>query len=219
MTKSKGRQDAIRAPRQARSQQRVELILQACKQLISEKGCAALKMSDIATTAGVSVGSIYQYFPNKQAIVAALATHFLEVFRADARKVLAETPDDIDALWETAMDLHHAYYRLHREDPVVRDIWMGSATDKTLQDVSEQDRVQSLELFFEMSMHLFKPSQRDKVKRMLALFIDFGQTAVVRSVAMTEEEGARNIELAWELLSSCWAGSVRPLALAAKKRS
>lgn len=214
MAKSTRRQDAVREPRQARSQQRVEQILHACKTLILEKGCAALKMNDIGATAGISVGSIYQYFPNKQAIVAALAAHYLDVFREHAVTVLSETPDDIDALWCTAMELHDAYYRLHREDPVVRDIWMGSSTDKALQDINEQDRVQSLELFFDLSKHLFKPSQREKVKQMLTLFFDFGQTAITRSVAMTEEEGERNIALTKELLSSCWAGSVRPLALA-----
>ena len=90
---------------------------------------------------------------------------------------------------------------------------MGSATDKTLQDVNEQDRIQSLELFFELSNHLFKPSQREKVRQMFALFIDFSQTAVARSVAMNEEDGERYIQLSKELLSSCWAGSVRPMAL------
>ena len=216
MSKSSGRQEAIRAPQQQRSQQRVAQIFEACKQLIAEKGCAALKMSDIAATAEISIGSIYQYFPNKQAIVAALATHYQDAFRTDAAKVLREAPDNIDALWHTALDLHDEYYKMHREDPVVRDIWMGSATDKTLQDVGEQDREQSAQLFFELSHHLFKPSEHERLRRMLAVFIDFGQTAINRSVAMPEEEGARYFELSKELLSSCWAGSVRPLALADK---
>ncbi len=218
MPKSTGRQDAVREPRQARSQKRVEQIFDASKQLILEKGCAALKMSDIAAAAEISIGSIYQYFPNKQAIVAALATHYLEVFREDAIKALGETPDDLDALWRTAMKLHDAYYRMHREDPVVRDIWMGSATDKALQEVIEHNQVQSVDLFFELSRHLFKPGQRKKIKRIFALFIDFGQIAVTRSVAMNDKDGERNNELTKELLSACWAGSVKPLALAGKRR-
>ena len=214
MSKSGGRQEPIRAPQQQRSQQRVAQIFEACKQLIAEKGCAALKMSDIAATADISIGSIYQYFPNKRAIVAALATHYQDAFRADAVEVLnSEAPDNIDALWHTTLALHDAYYKMHRDDPVVRDIWMGSATDKTLQDVSEQDRELSAQLFFELSRHLFKPSEHERLRRMLAVFIDFGQTAINRSVAMPEEEGARYFELSKELLSSCWAGSVRPLAL------
>lgn len=216
MSKSNGRQEAIRTPQQQRSQQRVVQIFEACKQLIAEKGCAALKMSDIAATADISIGSIYQYFPNKQAIVAALATHYQDAFRADAVKVLSEAPDNIDALWSTTLALLDAYYKMHREDPVVRDIWMGSATDKTLQDVSEQDRELSAQLFFELSQHLFKPSEHERLRCMLAMFVDFGQTAINRSVGMPEEEGARYFELSKELLSSCWAGSVRPIALAEK---
>jgi len=92
MPNPSNRQDVIRAPVQARSQQRVEQILDASKALILEHGCAGLKMSDIATTAGISIASIYQYYPNKQAIIAALATHYLEMFRAHVSKLWKNRP-------------------------------------------------------------------------------------------------------------------------------
>jgi AcrR family transcriptional regulator len=217
MAKTRKRQDAIREPQQQRSQQRVELILEVCKQLISEKGCAALKMGDIAAAADISIGSIYQYFPNKRAIIEALATHYLDQFRAQSLTMLGEAPDDLEALWNIAMDIHEANYRMHREDPVVRDIWMGSATDKSLQDISEQDRVTTVDEVFELAQHLFKPGKHEEVKEMLSLFLDFGQISVTRAVELDEAAGRRKIEMAKDLLSSCWQGSVMPLAKARKR--
>jgi AcrR family transcriptional regulator len=218
MTNTNKRREAIRHPQQARSQQRVEQILDACKQLIAEKGCAGLKMGDIAATAEISIASIYQYFPNKQAIITALATHYLEAFRINALNTLSEAPDDLDELWQRSMEIQESYYRMHREDPVVRDIWKGMATDKSLQDVNELDRITSIELFFEVAEHLFKPSKRAQVKQTLELFLDFTQVAVARAVELDEAAGRQKIELTKQMLSACWESSIKPHALAAKKR-
>jgi AcrR family transcriptional regulator len=218
MTNTNKRREAIRHPQQARSQQRVEQILDACKQLIAEKGCAGLKMGDIAATAEISIASIYQYFPNKQAIITALATHYLETFRIKALNTLSEAPDDLDELWQRSMEIQESYYRMHREDPVVRDIWKGMATDKSLQDVNELDRITSIELVFEVAEHLFKPSKRAQVKQTLELFLDFTQVAVARAVELDEAAGRQKIELTKQMLSACWESSIKPHALAAKKQ-
>lgn len=61
-----------KAPRQQRSQQTVDAILQATARVLAEHGYAGTNTNLIAETAGVSVGSLYQYFPNKNALIAAL---------------------------------------------------------------------------------------------------------------------------------------------------
>ncbi len=63
---------ARRVPRQERSRAIVEAILEAARRILTHDGLAALTTSRIADLAGVSVGSLYRYFPNKQAIVAAV---------------------------------------------------------------------------------------------------------------------------------------------------
>lgn len=67
-----------RTPQQARSQQRVEEILQATADLLVEEGYERLTTSAIAKRAGISVGSLYQFFANKDAILQALAERYLE---------------------------------------------------------------------------------------------------------------------------------------------
>lgn len=61
-----------RRPAQARSRDTVQAILEAAAQIFERHGYAAGTTNRIATRAGVSVGSLYQYFPNKDAILVAL---------------------------------------------------------------------------------------------------------------------------------------------------
>lgn len=64
---------AKRKPRQHRAQHKVELILEAAVRLLAKGGLAALTTNAVAETAGVSIGTLYQYFANKEAILDALA--------------------------------------------------------------------------------------------------------------------------------------------------
>ena len=59
-------------PRQARSQAMVEAILDAAARVLTEQGYARLTTNLVAERAGVSIGSLYQYFPNKESLVSAL---------------------------------------------------------------------------------------------------------------------------------------------------
>ena len=60
-------------PTQKRSRARFEAILETAEQILLEKGADAFKMSDIVARAGVPHGSLYQYFPDKTAVIATLA--------------------------------------------------------------------------------------------------------------------------------------------------
>ncbi|MGQ7959737.1 TetR/AcrR family transcriptional regulator [Pseudomonas sp. SP16.1] len=59
-------------PCQQRSQQMVDLLLGACARVIAGQGLANLTTNRVAAEAGVSVGSLYQYFANKQELLEAL---------------------------------------------------------------------------------------------------------------------------------------------------
>jgi AcrR family transcriptional regulator len=67
-----------RMPQQERAQATVEAVLGATVQILLKDGWDALSTNRIAREAGVSVGSLYQYFPNKQAIVRELLVRYSE---------------------------------------------------------------------------------------------------------------------------------------------
>jgi AcrR family transcriptional regulator len=62
-----------RSPRQARARATWEAIVEAAAQILEQGGAAAFNTSAVAERAGVSIGTLYQYFPDKQAILAAAA--------------------------------------------------------------------------------------------------------------------------------------------------
>jgi AcrR family transcriptional regulator len=64
-------------PKQARSAATVEAVLEAAAQVFERHGYAAGTTNRIAERAGVSIGSLYQYFPNKDAILVALVHRHL----------------------------------------------------------------------------------------------------------------------------------------------
>src|SRR5919202_1509605 len=69
-----------RVPRQARSRARLQRMLDAADKLLADEGAESLTTTRVAEAAGVSVGSLYQYLPNKGAIVEALANRYLADF-------------------------------------------------------------------------------------------------------------------------------------------
>ena len=70
---AKDRQQRRRRPRQARSRATWEAILEAASQILERRGPAALNTNAIAERAGVSIGTLYQYFADKRAILVAAA--------------------------------------------------------------------------------------------------------------------------------------------------
>ena len=111
-------------PQQARSQETVDRILLAADHELGERGLAGASTTRIAARAGLSVGALYRFFPDKAAVADALAARYLAAVvpaYADAVAGVA-TVDDLDAvlavLVRRAADLqvqHPGYYRLTEE--------------------------------------------------------------------------------------------------------
>jgi AcrR family transcriptional regulator len=69
---------ARRKPRQQRAQETVNAVLDAVIRILKREGIDAVTTNRIAEVAGVSIGSLYQYFPDKHAIFAALHSRHIE---------------------------------------------------------------------------------------------------------------------------------------------
>lgn len=91
-------------PVQARSAVTVAAILEATAQILNKSnGVAALSTNGIAKTAGISIGTLYQYFPNKNAILITLARQELEDASGRLVEVLDRTQnDDVQTVVESS---------------------------------------------------------------------------------------------------------------------
>jgi AcrR family transcriptional regulator len=81
-----------REPRQERGQRRVDEILDAAETLVEEVGAAATSVQEIAKRSGASVGSIYHFFPTKEAIFDALRERHLVEARLIAQGIRENAP-------------------------------------------------------------------------------------------------------------------------------
>lgn len=108
-----------KTPRQARSLAMVEAILEATARVLAERGYAGTNTNVVAERAGVSVGSVYQYFPNKDSLITALhERHGAQMYAAIAAVLAAERPDGLQghvrAMVRALLAAHRVAPELHR---------------------------------------------------------------------------------------------------------
>ncbi len=117
-TRVSGATSAMRkAPRQARSRATVDVIVTAGAHVLDARGWSGFTTNEVARVAGVSIGSVYQYFPNKLALVDAIRRrHFDDVLvvlqRARDRHPSPERL--IECLVNGVIAVHRDYPSLHR---------------------------------------------------------------------------------------------------------
>jgi AcrR family transcriptional regulator len=113
-----------KSPLQARAKATVNAIVEATTQVLLEEGYDRFTTARAAERAGVSVGSLYQYFPNKAALAAAVIERCCENFLIAFESALAgrrhaTLADCIRALIDVTLVSHHLAPELHR---IVRDL-------------------------------------------------------------------------------------------------
>ena len=93
-----------RAPKRERGKQRVAELLEAAATVFAEKGYEAATMTEIAARAGAPIGSLYQFFPAKEALADTLVQNYVALLAADlqalqARAAQLEVPALVEALF------------------------------------------------------------------------------------------------------------------------
>ncbi|KEF32166.1 Transcriptional regulator, TetR family [Marinobacter nitratireducens] len=119
-----------RRPVQARSRERVNSILAHAAEIFHENGVDATSMSAIARESGMSLASLYRYFPNKAAVVHAIAELHVERMETALRERLPEL-DVIEAV-DVLLD---QFYEFYRTEPAYSAIWSGIEAMPELRDL------------------------------------------------------------------------------------
>ncbi|MDN6860115.1 TetR/AcrR family transcriptional regulator [Pseudomonas sp. CAN2814] len=86
--------DSRRLPRQARAMEKVELILEASRRILDRDGLDGFTTNHVAELAGVSVGTLYQYFPNKDRVLDELARRELAQLASGVMAALTDHPEE-----------------------------------------------------------------------------------------------------------------------------
>jgi AcrR family transcriptional regulator len=114
-------------PVQQRSAKRVELMLEACARLIDELGYDGVTTTLIAERAGVAVGSLYQFFPDKRAVVQALTKRHLEHFTAEIDRRLDWK--HLEHWWDGVDEIIDIYVEMYRTLPGFSRVRFGDVID------------------------------------------------------------------------------------------
>jgi AcrR family transcriptional regulator len=138
-------ENSIRSiPRQARSQQTVDLILDTAADLFVQVGYQNATTNAIAEQAGISIGTLYRYYPDKDAILKALAERYYEQERQLFARVFVEDmkylplPIIIDRIVDPMMELYTRY-------PAYAHILLGSDVSTEIAAASRKLEIELLD--------------------------------------------------------------------------
>jgi AcrR family transcriptional regulator len=188
---------------QARAEQTVQLIFEATAQVLREDGEALLTTNRIAARAGLSIGTLYQYFDGKEAIVVALLSRTRQRVMRQLDTLLANA----DSSQEDPRDLVRSYVRLYvnafgtgprNQRELVRLAWRLDRHDAivlSLREASER-----------LSMHLQRmnhPRVRQPMPAMLFV-LTRALAGIVRSAALEASPLLGTEAFEDELVNLCW---------------
>ncbi|TKT75099.1 TetR/AcrR family transcriptional regulator, partial [Aquamicrobium sp. LC103] len=170
-----------------------ERMLQAASELIAEGGSDAMKMSDVAERAGVPIGSVYQFFPDKAAIVWTLA----ERSHAESRKCIEEglaaaaTTAELRAAFSALFD---TYYGLFLAEPTMRDIWTAMQADKALSVLEMAESRKNGAILAAALERVSPDADPVRLETSAFLIMHLGEAAVRLAISAPRGEGDRIVE-------------------------
>jgi len=128
-----------RRPRQERARFTVAAILEAAAEVIDDVGWDRASTNRIAERAGVSIGSLYQYFPNKEAILAQLEEHHRTAVHGVVAAALDRLAEPTVAVDTALRALFDDLIELHRDNPVLTRVLSTRVPHHTAQGRGDED--------------------------------------------------------------------------------
>jgi AcrR family transcriptional regulator len=126
------------APTQARSRERLQRVLDAADDVLSREGAQAFTTTRVADLADVPIGSIYRFFPDKEAIVEALALRYWSDFE-DLVAGIADA-DESKPLADPAAAVLEVLAAGFRTRPGFLALWYGGLRTQAVRDVTRPTR-------------------------------------------------------------------------------
>lgn len=185
-----GRTSLRRIPKQDRSRERIDEILKVAMELIGKKGIDAVTMKEIASLSGGPIASVYQYFPNKSAIIATLYERYLEQVKALLAQGLQNIrgPEDVARSAEALVDLYAFFVR---SNPSIQDLVNAIQADKLLSDLDIAATREIAATFCQATEQFVEDSLKERF-RCTAFMMSHLTVSIVRLLLkVSPEEGQR----------------------------
>ena len=157
-----------RNPIQARAKERIERVLDAAEMVFVEVGYDSATTNQIAARAETSIGSIYEFFGNKQAVAKALADRYLRELTGLYDEVVVDDPRGRDVIVAKVVDALDGFYMRH---PGLGPLLRGCRGSEDLQAAGEslQDSlVEHVERLIAVRRGATDPARRHVVAEMSA---------------------------------------------------
>jgi AcrR family transcriptional regulator len=162
-------------PRQQRSQETVDCILDATARVLCTTGYDHASTNRVAMAAGVSVGSLYQYFPSKEALVAALVERHVEQMTSLVKRKLAEVASA--PLEDAVRTMIESMFEAHAVDPRLHKVLI-----EQVPRIGKLERVVGVEREVEALVAVFLDARRSELRRTRLAAVAFVVCNVVEAV-------------------------------------
>jgi AcrR family transcriptional regulator len=152
-----------------------------------------MRMGEVAERAGVSIGSLYQFFPDKAAVIRTLAERYNASGRACIEVELAAVRNkaELGVAFSKLIDI---YYGLFLSEPVMRDVWSGMQADKALREVELSESRLNGALLADAMARLDLKADRAELERRAFLVMALGESAMRLAVSVGRDEGDALVE-------------------------
>jgi AcrR family transcriptional regulator len=178
-----------RAPRQQRSRERLEHLLATARELIARKGNDAVSMREIADAAGVHISSVYQYFPDRNAILWLLVEADLAAFDAEWNRRLAgaQTVAGVRAAAAGAFD---ALVLVCQRDPSFVQLWSSVQANAKLVQLDRAANARLAAAYAERMHAIDERTDREAVRVEALLATNLASAVLSLAVATPEDADA-----------------------------
>ena len=175
-------------PSQARSRERVAAILAAARELVAEGGLASLKMGLLAERAGVPIGTIYQFFPDKDAVIGCIFAAQMEEALQDVYQA-CNPGYELEAPAAAATSILTSKYREWRTDPVMAEIWSIAQANRALRGLTLAASRATAEIKAQALIRFLKPGVSEaRLRRILFMVSDLYDAAIHVALDFPEDE-------------------------------
>lgn len=190
------RHELRKRPRQQRSRETVERILDAAAHIFEREGYVRTTTNDVAAQAGVSIGSLYQYFPSKDALLVALAERHLDDVAARFAEQAALLRASEPPLAHVVAQLIGLSVELHETDRLHQ--LLAHQAPRTAHLNTQLDHVLAL-IAAEVEHHLVRCGADGDDGRLRALLLVHMVDAAVHDVVLAAARGSARQRATTEL--------------------